>query len=101
MAPELPSPETNMVMSLINTAKTAGAFVLVSSTVIGAFSTQSPQSQKPTPRNSTPPGLSAPSVNVPSDYLIGVGDALTVVFWRDKELSGEVVVRPDGKISLP
>ena len=28
-------------------------------------------------------------------------DILTVVFLRDKDLSAEVVVRPDGKISLP
>ncbi len=26
---------------------------------------------------------------------------LEVLFWRDKDLSAEVVVRPDGKISLP
>jgi polysaccharide export outer membrane protein len=26
---------------------------------------------------------------------------LTVVFWRDKEMSADVVVRPDGRISLP
>jgi polysaccharide export outer membrane protein len=35
------------------------------------------------------------------DYRIGPGDVLAVLFWRDKELSGEVVVRPDGLITLP
>jgi polysaccharide export outer membrane protein len=35
------------------------------------------------------------------DYVIGADDVLTVVFWRDKEMSGDVVVRPDGKITLP
>jgi polysaccharide export outer membrane protein len=30
-----------------------------------------------------------------------VEDVLGVVFWRDENLSTEVVVRPDGKISLP
>ena len=38
---------------------------------------------------------------MPKDYVIGVEDVLNVVFWKDKELSAEVVVRPDGKISLP
>jgi polysaccharide export outer membrane protein len=33
--------------------------------------------------------------------VIGAEDVLSVVFWRDKEMSAEVVVRPDGKISLP
>jgi polysaccharide biosynthesis/export protein len=35
------------------------------------------------------------------DYIIGPDDVLSVVFWRDKDLTGDVVVRPDGKISLP
>jgi polysaccharide biosynthesis/export protein len=35
------------------------------------------------------------------EYVIGPGDVLTIVFWREKDLSGDVVVRPDGKISLP
>lgn len=34
-------------------------------------------------------------------YVIGPDDVLTVLFWRDKETSTEVVVRPDGKITLP
>jgi polysaccharide export outer membrane protein len=38
---------------------------------------------------------------LPKDYVIGVEDVLNVVFWKDKELSAEVLVRPDGKISLP
>jgi len=33
--------------------------------------------------------------------VIGPLDVLEIVFWRDKELSGEVIVRPDGKITLP
>ena len=38
---------------------------------------------------------------VPADYVIGADDILTIVFWREKDLSSEVVVRPDGRISLP
>lgn len=38
---------------------------------------------------------------VPAGYVIGVEDVLSVVFWKDKEMSADVVVRPDGKISLP
>jgi len=41
------------------------------------------------------------AVAVPSDYVIGVEDVLSVIFWREKDLSADVVVRPDGKISLP
>lgn len=35
------------------------------------------------------------------DYTIGDGDSLDVSVWKEPELSGEVIVRPDGKITLP
>jgi polysaccharide export outer membrane protein len=36
-----------------------------------------------------------------NDYVIGPGDVLSLVFWREPALSGDVLVRPDGKISVP
>lgn len=47
------------------------------------------------------PPASGPSVVVPVDYVIGTEDVLGVVFWRDTEMSGDVTVRPDGRITLP
>ena len=41
------------------------------------------------------------SAVVPANYVIGPQDVLSVVFWREKDMSADVVVRPDGKISLP
>jgi polysaccharide biosynthesis/export protein len=38
---------------------------------------------------------------VPPGYVIGPEDVLQVTFWREKDMSSEVIVRPDGKISLP
>ena len=48
-------------------------------------------------------GAAAPSggVTTPPDYVIGPDDVLTIVFWREKDLSSEAAVRPDGMISLP
>jgi len=37
----------------------------------------------------------------PNEYVIGPDDVLSIVFWRDKDLTSEAVVRPDGKITLP
>jgi polysaccharide export outer membrane protein len=34
-------------------------------------------------------------------YLIGPGDEVSVIVWRNPDLSMTVPVRPDGKISLP
>ena len=36
-----------------------------------------------------------------SNYLIGPGDTLRIFVWRYPEVSTEVPVRPDGKISMP
>lgn len=47
-------------------------------------------------------GLTAQSaVPPPPGYVIGTDDVLSVLFWRDKDLSADVVVRPDGNITLP
>lgn len=43
--------------------------------------------------------LAAPEGEVP--YLIGPGDSLNIVVWRNPELSMVVPVRPDGKITTP
>jgi polysaccharide export outer membrane protein len=61
------------------------------------------------PPASVPAGAPAsgnvePSVNrgVPDDYEIGAGDVITINVWKEPEASiPSVVVRPDGKISMP
>jgi len=35
------------------------------------------------------------------DYVIGDGDILQVLVWGEQALSGDVTVRPDGRITLP
>jgi polysaccharide export outer membrane protein len=45
--------------------------------------------------------VAAPAVDLPAGYVIGLEDVLSIVFWRDKDMSTDVTVRPDGKISLP
>jgi polysaccharide export outer membrane protein len=39
-------------------------------------------------------------VNTP-DYLIGPGDSVNIIVWRNPEVSMSVPVRPDGKITTP
>jgi polysaccharide export outer membrane protein len=36
-----------------------------------------------------------------AEYVIGAGDMLTIRVWKSPELSVDVAVRPDGKISVP
>jgi polysaccharide export outer membrane protein len=73
----------------------------------GTDTTATAPSTLRTPVAGAKPGAKQPEVApvqgtaVPADYLIGPDDVLQVVFWQEKDLSAEVVVRPDGKISLP
>ena len=78
-----------------------------------------PQNPAPTPQTSqpvVPPTVTAPpataaaasvapvipkGVDLPADYVIGPDDNLDVIFWRDKDMSALVSVRPDGRITLP
>jgi len=44
---------------------------------------------------------SAVQTDTPSEYRIGVDDVMRINVWGNNELSVEVPVRPDGKISMP
>jgi polysaccharide biosynthesis/export protein len=88
----------------------AGAWMVASPRVLaGAFPAlegqvaQTPPATKPAPGKPAPgkPAPPAAPVQAPPDYRIGPDDVLAIVFWREKDLSSEVVVRPDGMITLP
>jgi polysaccharide export outer membrane protein len=80
-----------------------GSVALIALSAVGLSaltqtSTKQPPGQKP-PDSGT---SSVPAAVTPGpDYIIGAEDVLTVVFWREKDMSGDLTVRPDGKISLP
>jgi polysaccharide biosynthesis/export protein len=66
---------------------------------------QQQTAKAPTPKGSAPAASTPPATGataaVPPGYLIGAEDVLGVLFWREKDISGDVIVRPDGKITLP
>jgi polysaccharide export outer membrane protein len=77
--------------------KSTAQLLMLASTLVAPIHAQSkPQSPG---TNGSPTTTSSGAL--PTDYVIGVDDLLSVVFWKEKDLSAEVVVRPDGKISLP
>lgn len=94
------------------------AFALAVTTSPAAGSQQPGQQPPPQPRPSTPPSTAKPApapasgqpqpgvqpgpgVTTPEDYVIGPDDLLGVIVWREQDLSTDVKVRPDGKVSLP
>jgi polysaccharide export outer membrane protein len=46
-------------------------------------------------------GAAAGTMTLPPDYVIGPEDVVSVLVWRNQEMSGDFVVRPDGQITLP
>jgi len=77
--------------------KTA-SFVLLFT--IGAFAASAQTTVVARPEHPAD-ATSTAAVATPGDYVIGPEDLLSIVFWKDKDMSAEVAVRPDGKISLP
>ena len=48
-----------------------------------------------------PQAPAATPVTLPADYVIGPADVLTITYRNEKEMTGDYIVRPDGKITLP
>jgi len=69
---------------------------------MGAAQWSSAQQPPPAQKPSTPsPAAPAPQVVPPADYAVGADDVLVIMFRREKDMSAEVTVRPDGRITLP
>jgi polysaccharide export outer membrane protein len=63
-----------------------------------------PAKQAPAEQTAPPPANPAPAPaagTAPETYVIGASDVLTVTVWKEPTLSGSILVRPDGMISLP
>jgi polysaccharide biosynthesis/export protein len=61
----------------------------------------------PPPSTPTPaqPAAAKPvvpgEITPPPGYVIGAEDVLAIVFWREKDLTVDAAVRPDGRITVP
>lgn len=64
----------------------------------GAGGQKAPDQAKPAPGGEES-NVAAPVD--PKSYKIGAEDVLNIRVWRENDLSGNVVVRPDGKITVP
>lgn len=47
------------------------------------------------------PAAPASAASADYNYIVGPGDSLNIIVWRNPELSMMVPVRPDGKLSTP
>ena len=79
---------------VVRSALAVSATVVLLSVSASAWAQTAPTAPGAPPKNVQP---AVP----PANYTIGADDVLLVHYWRDADLSSEVVVRPDGYISLP
>jgi polysaccharide export outer membrane protein len=59
------------------------------------------QKEAAEPAGTVPGGPAVLDIVSSSSYIIGASDVLTVTVWREPTLSGSILVRPDGMISMP
>jgi polysaccharide biosynthesis/export protein len=87
------------------------AFIAAAATLLllGVASAQTQKGTQKTPATKNDPPVKAeqpvnavaPTPISPNEYIIGASDVLEIDVWKEKEISQELPVRPDGKISLP
>jgi polysaccharide export outer membrane protein len=75
--------------------------------VLGAALTAQAQTPAPAQKPAVSPEAAAAAAPRPTDpvvppgYVIGPDDLLSIVYWKDKDMSADAQVRPDGRIALP
>jgi polysaccharide export outer membrane protein len=91
-------------MYMMNLRGRAGWVAAIAVAMVWPAWAASPQSATPPGTvvgQAKPAGASAPpAVAPPPGYVIGPDDVLTIGLWKDATLNGDVLVRPDGKISF-
>jgi polysaccharide biosynthesis/export protein len=82
---------------LNSTTRAVLAFVLLLLVSLPAGAAQA----APPRQGQAPASAPASEAVRPPDYVIGAEDVLGIVFWREPDMSGDVTVRPDGRITIP
>lgn len=83
-----------------------GSLVLVLMTAIGGQARAQTPAAPAAPPALPPAAAEAAALRptdpvIPPGYVIGTDDVLSIVYWKDKDMSADAQVRPDGRIALP
>ena len=54
-----------------------------------------------TPTTQLTPSMATTNLPTAQEYVIGPGDVLDIFVWRNSDLTRQIPVRPDGRISMP
>ena len=97
-----------MVKVTMKTTATFAATALVMCVAMPGFAQTKPATPPAAKAPAPAPAVKAPAptpagslVTPPADYVIGDGDVLAISYYKEKDMTADYVVRPDGKITLP
>jgi polysaccharide export outer membrane protein len=93
-------------LSALDRAAVAHAAVIQNASSPGATTQAAGGRSGATDGQNSQPGLvnrtdQGPDSHVPRTYTLGIGDIIRINVFEEPQFNGAVVVRPDGKISLP
>jgi len=92
---------TLAIVAVVTSALAAGAQTEAASAAESAAERAAePEPAASWPAETTQPATGSLAGDAP-DYTIGSADMVRIAVWRNPELSAEVPVRPDGRISVP
>lgn len=96
-----------MTQRLRHAGRPLVAAVLATTLTMALTATASAQTPAPQAGGSAAAPMPAGTAPPPADpnapppgYVIGADDLLTIKVWQDEKMSGDVLVRPDGKVTL-
>ena len=95
-----------MVKVTMKTTATFAATALVMCVAMPGFAQTKPATppaaKAPAPAVKEPvPAPAGSLVTPPADYVIGIGDVLAISYYKEKDMTSDYQVRPDGRITLP
>lgn len=82
---------------------TSKDFLILAVLISGSFAIGQPKEGKGKAAQAPaqdPPAAAAEVVTAPEGYRIGPSDVLTITVWKEPSLSGSLLVRPDGMVSI-
>jgi polysaccharide export outer membrane protein len=77
------------------------ALIVIVESVALAQPAASAAQQRDSPASAAGNAVAGPGAATDPGFTIGPEDVLAIVFWRDQDMSSEVIVRSDGMITIP
>jgi polysaccharide export outer membrane protein len=75
--------------------------LLLAVSACSALSSAQQRDEPAAPAANTPAHTATADVTTADTYVVQPGDVLTISVWKEKDLQGDVAIRPDGGLNFP